>query len=861
MKPVGTFTVIRTLPEQLFPLRDIAANLWWSWNPDAAALFARLHPDLWELTRHNPIQVLDRVDSTLLARAAEDAEFLAHMHGVHDSLSDYMAEPQPWFAGAAGGERPVIAYFSAEFAVTESLPIFSGGLGVLAGDHLKSASDLGIPLVGVGLLYRRGYFEQRIDAAGYQREEYVARRFEDLPITLERRTDGSPVTISVAFPGRRVIAQVWRAQVGRVPLYLLDTDVPSNWAEDREITAQLYGGDVETRIRQEIVLGIGGYRALEAVGVAPTVYHMNEGHAAFVGLERIRRLMEDHGVAYEEARAAASSSLVFTTHTPVEAGHDYFPPVLMDRYLRHYAEGMGLGFSDLLGLGRREGAAEDDAFCMTVLALRMAAQANGVSELHGAVSRHMWKALWPGLPVREVPIGYVTNGVHMPSWVAPQLAAAAPGVFEAASGGSIDATRSALSAVSDEAIQQTHLERKRELIAHIRGCMRQQRRRRGGSPAEVQAAGAVLDENALTIGFARRFATYKRATLLLRHPERLRRLVGSSDRPVQFVFAGKAHPKDELGKALIREIHELCREEPFASRFVFIEGYDPAIARLMVQGVDVWMNNPRRPLEASGTSGMKAAANGVLNLSVLDGWWAEAWDAAGTEKLVGWAIGTTEDYDDAEEQDRQDWESLFAHLERDVVPLYYGESPAGWVKRMRESIAQLAPVFNTDRMVREYTERFYLPTHRRGTALAACGLAGARDLAAWRQRVEGSWQNVGFETVEAEMPEDVTGGGTIRVRAWIVAPGFEADELSVELFVGPVDENGHITGVPPLPMQRVAENGDSTLAYEAEASAQPHDGLQGYTVRVRPVHAAAPPQLPGLVRWAEPTPSRAEAAD
>ncbi|MEJ2738084.1 MAG: alpha-glucan family phosphorylase, partial [Anaerolineae bacterium] len=644
MKPIHTFLAVPSLPAPLEPLRELASNLRWAWNHETIELFRRLDSDLWETTGHNPLLMLGTIDQGTLEAAASDEGFLAQLARIDLELEVYKDGASTWFQRAHGPvQAPLVAYFSAEFGVTECLSIFAGGLGVLAGDHLKSASDLGVPLIGVGLLYQQGYFRQYLNEAGWQQEAYEDNDFHNLPLTLQRRPDGTPVTVEIPHPGRKVIAQVWRAQVGRVPLYLLDTNIPGNRPQDRDITDQLYGGDREMRIKQEMVLGIGGYRALEALGLEPTVYHMNEGHSAFLALERIRRLMETRGLPLADAREAASAGLVFTTHTPVKAGHDYFSPDLMNRYFADYARALGLSRQDFLALGRRNPANDGEEFCMTILALRLAAYSNGVSRLHGQVSRRMWQGLWPGVPEDEIPIGHVTNGVHFQSWISREMKELydrylGPRWREELADQTVWQQADHIAA---EELWRTHERRRERLVAFCRRRLRDQLRRRGAPQAAIEAADEVLDPEALTIGFARRFATYKRATLLLSDRERLARILNDPDRPVQIIFAGKAHPRDDAGKELIRQIVELARQEAFRRRLVFLEDYDMAVARYLVQGVDVWLNTPLRLQEASGTSGMKATANGVLNLSVLDGWWDEAY-----RPEVGWAIGRKETYPD-----------------------------------------------------------------------------------------------------------------------------------------------------------------------------------------------------------------------
>jgi starch phosphorylase len=711
MDPPPGAADLAAVPAPLQRLRGLAYNLRWAWNHDAVELFRRLDPALWEATEHNPVLLLRRIERARLAAAAADGAFLADLARV---AADFDAYLQPggetWFATTGGRQDgPLVAYFSMEFGLTECLPIFSGGLGVLAGDHLKSASDLGVPLIGVSLFYRGGYFRQSLDAAGRQQDAAEENEPADLPLTPATRADGAPLIVEVPFPGRQVAARVWLARVGRVALYLLDTDLPANAPDDRRITARLYGGDVELRIQQELVLGLGGYRALQELGLDPPVYHMNEGHAAFLALAHARRLMEAGKRSFAEARTAATPGLVFTTHTPVPAGHDYFPPELMERYFADYARALGLTMAELLALGRKKPDDYREYFCMTVLALRLAAHSNGVSALHGEVSRRMWRELWPGAAEDAVPIGQITNGVHLPSFLAPDLArlyaqALAPDRPDGLAG---RAVWRRVERVPDAELWSAHERLRERLLTVARG--------RPGADS--------LDPAALTVGFARRFATYKRAALLLRDPARLARLLGDPARPVQFLFAGKAHPRDEAGKELIGRLATLAGEARFRGRIVFLADYDVALARALTQGADVWLNNPQRPYEASGTSGMKAAANGVLNVSTLDGWWAEAWEEAEREgAAIGWAIGRGEQFDDAERQADLDAEALYATLEGEVLPAFYerdaGGIPRRWTARMKGAIGFLAPQFNTDRMVREYAERFYLP--------AAAAVAGAR---------------------------------------------------------------------------------------------------------------------------------------
>ena len=767
MKPIQTFIAVPTLPSPLERLRDLALNLRWAWHHDTIELFRRLDSVLWETTGHNPILMLGTIDQAKLEAAASDEGFLSHLERVGQDLDAYMAAESTWFRRAHGvSQAPLVAYFSAEFGITECLSIFAGGLGVLAGDHLKSASDLGVPIVGVGLLYQQGYFRQYLNEAGWQQEVYENNDFHNLPLTLKRRPDGAPLTVEVPLPGRKVIVQVWWAQVGRVPLYLLDSNIPANRPEDRDITDQLYGGDIEMRIKQEILLGLGGYLALEAVGLEPTVYHMNEGHSAFLALERTRRIMEKCGLSFAEAREAASAGLVFTTHTAVGAGHDYFSPQLMDRYFADSMRALGLSRRDFLALGRQNPDDDNEPFCMTILALHLAAHSNGVSRLHGRVSRKMWKGLWPGLPEDEIPIGHVTNGVQFQSWISREMKELydrylGPRWREEVADQTVWQGADRIAA---EELWRTHERRRERLVAFCRRRLRTQLERRGASQTAVAAADEVLGPEALTIGFARRFATYKRATLLLRDAERLARILNKPGRPVQIIYAGKAHPRDDPGKGLIRQIVELSRHEEFRRRLVFLEDYDMAVARYLVQGVDVWLNTPLRLQEASGTSGMKATANGVLNLSILDGWWDEAY-----RPEVGWAIGRREKYDDSNYQDQVEAEALYGLLEQEVVPAFYDRGsdglPRRWIARMRASIQTLCRFFTTHRMVGEYTERYYLHAAGHYAQLTADGLVRAKALAAWKARLQKNWSRVRIEAVGGDSIKDVQAGGEFRVQA------------------------------------------------------------------------------------------------
>jgi starch phosphorylase len=863
LKPAFTFHVVPSLPKRLARLLEIAYNIYWSWDHDAVDLFHRLDPEMWERTKRNPVLLLGSVSQDVLAAAAADDGFLAHMDRVANRLESYLTAESSWFrrrhANAGyGPKQPLVAYFSAEFGLASCLSIFAGGLGILSGDHLKSASDLGIPLVGVGLLYQQGYFRQYLNDAGWQQEGYEDNDFHNMPVTLERDAAGQPVTVEVDMPGRKVKAQVWRIQVGRIALYLLDTNMPANSASDQNITDQLYGGDRQLRLQQEIVLGIGGFRALEALGIEPHVFHMNEGHSALMGVELTRSLMKKHSASFEEARAAAASSLVFTTHTPVSAGHDFFTPDLVRQYFSDYASSLGISIGQFLALGRLEAGNEGEQFCMTTLALRMSERVNGVSRLHGVVSRDMWKKLWPGLPLEEIPIDSITNGVHFRSWISTEVEQ----LFDRYLGSRWQEeptdhhlwTR--VSRIPAEELWHHHERRRERLVSFTRRRLRQQLQGRGATQAEIQGADEVLDSGAMTIGFARRFATYKRATLLLRDPERLARILNHPTRPVQVIFAGAAHPADNQGKELIQKIVKLARQEQFRHRIVFLEGYGIAATRYLVQGSDVWLNTPRRPQEASGTSGMKAAANGVLNVSTLDGWFDEAWnDQDPAAEPIGWPIGRAEKYDDEARQDEVEANALYDLLERDVVPTFYDRGPNGvprrWIARMKGSLQALCHFFSSHRMVEEYTEKFYLPAAARSSRLHENDLARARALSGWVARVRGLWPQVRAEVLDGSGVTDLAVGGDVRTRARVYLGGLTPDEVSVELYLGEVDADGEIVNGTATPMQPMGFEDNGSWSYHAVSTCS-RSGLHGYTVRVLPKHPdLCTPYLEGLIAWAK----------
>jgi glycogen phosphorylase len=705
----------RTLDRFIAPAQEklwaIARNLWWSWDRDSTSLFRDLDPVRWRELNHNPISLLSEIPLSKLERRAGELVLHGRINYAYRRLQEYLQADRTWGATHAGVLRPhPVAYFSAEFGLHESLPIYSGGLGVLAGDHVKSASDLDIPLVGVGLFYGQGYFRQWLDRSGWQHEEYLPTDVSQLPMEPAISKTGKPVTIRIETRGPSISARVWRVEVGRIDLLLLDSNVDGNTPEDRELTSRLYGGDGRVRVRQELLLGVGGFRALKAMGITPGVLHLNEGHSGFAVLEAIRCRMEEEGVGFDQALPHVSREVVFTTHTPVPAGHDRFNAGLIEEHLGPLREALGLSHESFLGLGREHPSNPDEEFCMTVLGLRLSRRANAVSALHGEVSRAMWTGLYPGNLEDQVPIGHITNGVHVPSWLAPQMFRLYDrhlgiGWHEHSGESRI---WEGIETVDDGELWETHLSLKSRLLEFVRRRAKEQAERRGESPETLLRLNRVLSPDALTVGFARRFATYKRANLLLADIEKLITMVNDPNRPIQFVFAGKAHPRDEPGKRVLQQIAELMRDPQFADKFVFVEDYDINVGRLLVQGVDVWLNNPRRPLEASGTSGQKVVLNGGLNLSVLDGWWAEAYDG-----MNGFAIGNGRTHSNMQVHDTRDGEDLYRVLREEVVPLFYQRDqdglPRGWIKRMKRTIRTLGWRFNANRMVMDYSSKCYVP--------------------------------------------------------------------------------------------------------------------------------------------------------
>jgi len=861
VKILGTISVLPHLPAPIARLQELAFNLWWVWNPDAQDLYESIDPDLWESVNENPIRFLRGVSLANLREAAQNHSYMQRYETVLRRFDAYMSgDADTWFRrNFPDREGELIAYFSAEFGLHEALPIYSGGLGILSGDHCKEASDMGLPFVGVGFLYPQGYFTQQINASGRQEAIYEKIDFAEMPATRALAADGTPVVVHVDLPGRTVYAKVWRIQVGRVPLFLMDTDVEENAPQDRELSARLYGGDHEMRISQEYVLGIAGVRTLRALGYEPTVWHMNEGHSAFLSLERVREMVQ-MGVDFETAVEVVRAGNVFTTHTPVPAGHDAFAFELVDKFFWQYWGQMGIDRERFLGLARHDhdwGA----EFSMTVLAFRMSGYHNGVSELHGEVSRQMWQDLWPGTPEDQIPIGHITNGVHTESWLAPELRALYNRYFPA---GWLDrkddpAVWRTIDGVPDDQLLAVHNACKAKLIEFLRARLKRQFLRHGEGHWKLTQVEEAFDPNALTIGFARRFATYKRATLIFHDTERLKRILCDPQRPVQIVFAGKAHPADEMGKGLIEHIYRLSQEPEFFGRIAFIENYDMNVARHLVSGVDVWLNTPRRPYEASGTSGQKAAMNGAPNFSILDGWWRE-----GYQGLNGWAIGEERNYKDDETQDAADAHSLYSILEDEIVPEFYDTVvPSGprsasrrsaWLTRMRRAIATCGHRFSMRRMLAEYSTLYYVPAMESGRSYREDGNQLAQQVAFWKRTVREAWPFAGV-SIEGAPPSQAEIGDRIGFEARVRPGRLSVDDLVVELVVSKGGENGVPLESTAIPMKlHVEEQVDyqGALTVSAKGTFVPDDtGKYSFGVRLRPRHSAlVHPLEMGLSAWA-----------
>lgn len=836
---INKYMVSPSLPKELEPLLEITKNFWWCWNQKAVNLLRTIDIDNYDEKDHNPIRILGESSQECFYNMLHDDAAMMNLAEVYDEFKTYMNQ-ETWYASLDDSqktENEKIAYFSFEYGLHESLPNYSGGLGILSGDHLKSASDLGLPFIAVGLLYRKGYFRQYLNADGWQQEYDIENDFFNLALEKVLDSNGETMKVDVDLPGRKVYAQIWKANVGRIQLYYLDANIEENSVEDRDITAQLYGGNLETRIQQEILLGIGGIKALKKLGIKPTIYHMNEGHSAFLSLERIRQLMIDDKLDRKTAREVVFSSNVFTTHTPVPAGNDVFPIEMMQKYFVDYIKQIDMSMEEFLKLGKIDPNNQKEDFCMTVLALNLSAENNGVSELHGHVSREMWKDIWKGVPAKELPIDSITNGIHTLSWISFDMQNLLDrylgprwrtkpleyGIWER------------VQKIPDAELWRTHERRKERLIDFCRERLKAQIINRGFRKNEINHAEQILTPEALTIGFARRFATYKRGTLLFRDIDRLKKIISNPHRPVQIIFAGKAHPHDNGGKELIKNIAEICRREEFRDHIVFLEDYDINVARYMVQGVDVWLNNPRRPLEASGTSGMKVPPNGGLNFSILDGWWDEAYDGQN-----GWAIGNREEYTDLEYQDEVESNALYNVLENEIIPLYYergrDDIPRQWVTAMKWSMQTVCPQFSTNRMVADYFNKFYTNASRRYINMTSDDFKKSKELKSWKDNIYSKWSKVSFENTMSEMPSrNLQVGSKFEVKTIVNLGNIAPDSVRVELYHGKLSMKDEITEPTIVEMKHSSDLGNGRHSFIGSLECV-NTGQSGYAIRMYPYH-------------------------
>ena len=825
------------LPKRIEKLSVIANNLWWSWNTNFLKLFKEIDIDLWERVGKNPVKFLKHVSQEKLEAASENQELLKQYDKFVKDFEDYMKSKNTWFNKKfPDNTGDLIAYFSAEYGLDEILPIYSGGLGILSGDHLKSASDLGVPLIAVGLLYKNGYFSQKINGQGVQETEYTDLEIEDLPITPVKDVDGQDLIISVDMPKKKLYIKVWEIKVGRVTLYLMDSDIEANIAEYRGITKTLYGGNQETRIRQEIVLGMAGVELLRRLGVKPTVYHMNEGHSSFLILKLIENTIKDKKVSFNIAKDIVSSKTVFTTHTPVPAGNDIFPIELMDTYFKDYWDKLGIDKQEFFRMGMKPNASLSSGFDMGVLALKVAGKKNGVSKLHGAVSRELFGDIWPNIDSNEAPITYVTNGIHTCSWLPQNIKNLyneyltpywQDNIFQ-------DEVWEKINNIPDEKLWNAHMERKRKLIDLVKKSTTQRLRRCGYSYNEIERITSKLSENNLTIGFARRFATYKRATLIFKDLERITQIFSNENRPIQIIFAGKAHPADKEGQDLIKYIHEISMKPQFKGKIFLLENYNIAMSRYLISGVDVWLNTPRRPMEASGTSGQKASVNGVINFSVLDGWWAEGYNSKN-----GWYIGLNEEYENYEIQDKADSDDIYTTLENKILPTYYDKNkngiPEKWVKIMKNSIISTGGKFSTSRMLVDYVEKLYIPLCNLYDKYYS-KLDKVTEFNSWKDELYQNWDDI--KITQENNLNDITidAGNYIDVRCKVKLPNISVNNIQAQVYYGKIEENGVVDDVSIIPMNLISEDKENKeYTYTAKIKLV-NGGEYGYTFRVMPKH-------------------------
>ena len=845
-------TVNPQLPKRINKLSTIANNLWWSWNTEFLRLFQRIDGDLWEQSNKNPVKFLKHVSQESLENSAKDISFLKEYDKVVEEFEGYMNSKNTWFNKNYPEEKnDLIAYFSAEYGLDQTIPIYSGGLGILSGDHLKSASDLGIPLVAVGLLYKDGYFSQKIDGDGKQQSEYNQIDLYDLPINPVKNEIGDDLIIYVKFPKRRLYLKVWSINVGRIKLYLLDSDIDKNNPEDRDVTLKLYGGDQEMRIRQEIVLGQAGVQLLtKYLKLDPTVYHMNEGHSAFLNLEIIKNIIAEKKVSFDVAKDIASSKTVFTTHTPVPAGNDIFPLDLVEKYFKDFWPQLGLSRDEFMKLGMKPGNELDSGFNMGILALKIAGKKNGVSKLHGAVSRELFGEIWPNIASNEAPIGYVTNGIHTCSWLAPKLKELYNKYLIPYWQDSMyqDQVWEKIKNIPNDKLWGVHNDRKLKLLKIVKENTTERLRRSGYSYEAINEIVSKLNPNALTIGFARRFATYKRATLIFKDLERITQILNDSERPVQLIFAGKAHPADKEGQDLIKYIHQVSMMPQFKGKIFLLENYNIAMSRYLISGVDVWLNNPRRPMEASGTSGQKASVNGVINFSVLDGWWAE-----GYNQKNGWTIGTNAEYNSYEEQDQADSQSLYRTLEEKIIPTYYDRNdhnlPLKWIEIMKNSIISTGGKYSTARMLVDYTNKYYMPLAKLNQKYYT-NIENVAEYNAWKKDINTNWKDIKITQINNLDNITIDAGNKIEVSCEVELPNINVENIEVEVYYGKILENGVVENVSIIPMQLTKSNEQEKKYHFTAKIELTTGGNYGYTFRVMPKHEMIlEPANLNLVKW------------
>lgn len=830
-------TVNPQLPKRINQLSEIANNLWWSWNTEFLRLFKDIDADLWETIEKNPVKFLKLVSQEKLEKAAENPAFLKEYDKVVENFNGYMESKNTWFAKKyPENKKDLIAYFSAEYGVDQILPIYSGGLGILSGDHLKSASDLGIPLVAVGLLYKNGYFHQKINAYGDQETEYHNIDLFNLPILPVKNEKDEDLIIDVKFPKRKLYLKVWQIHVGRVNLYLLDSDIEQNHEEDRDVTLRLYGGDQEMRIRQEVVLGMAGVRLLRKLGLNPTVYHMNEGHSAFLTLEVIKDIMKEKQVSFSMARDITSAKTVFTTHTPVPAGNDIFPISLVEKYFKEFWPKLGLSREDFLKLGMKPTEELEPGFNMGILALKIAGKKNGVSKLHGAVSRELFGEVWPDIAANESPITHVTNGIHTCSWLAPNLKELYNKYLIPYWQDSMyqDQIWEKIRDIPNEKLWKAHIDRKTKLLRLVKENVTTRLRNGGVSYEEITEITSKLDPNALTIGFARRFATYKRATLIFKDLERITEILNDQKRPVQIIIAGKAHPADKEGQDLIKYIHEISMKPQFKGKIFLLENYNIAMSRYLISGVDVWLNTPRRPMEASGTSGQKASVNGVINFSVLDGWWAEGYNGKN-----GWTIGTNATYDSYEIQDRADSDSIYYTLENKIIPTYYEKDDTGmsakWLEYMKNSIISTGGKYGTARMLVDYVNNLYVPLCNL-TNKYYSNIEKVAEYNEWKENLYRNWNDIQIEQVNNLDNITIDAGNNIEVHCKVKLPNIAIENIQAQVYYGKILDNGIVDNVSIIPMD-LKEKDDENKIYTFSKKIQlSTGGNYGYTFRVMPKH-------------------------